>query len=452
MLNAPDVSSILESTFASLRAREFGRLDQQHLAYLDYTGSALYAESQLRSHQAMLIAGVFGNPHSENQPSRISGTMIDDARDDVLRFFHADPSEYVVCFTANTSTAVKLVAESYPFCPGGVLALSTDNHNSVNGIREYARRAGARVSYLQIDDDLRLIDPARHLAPLRPAQGCALFAYPAQSNFSGLKHPLSLIDDAHAAGFDVLLDAAAFAPSNPLSLRDHHPEFVVLSFYKMFGYPTGVGALIVRRHALERLKRPWFAGGTVDFVSVQNDMYRLRELAAGFEDGTPDFLNIAALPAGLTLLSTVGMEHVQAHVAQLTSRMLAGLLSLGASVRVYGPRDMRDRGGTIAFNLLDRHGHIVPYSLVERRASDAGVAIRGGCFCNPGAAEAAFGLEVTRTQPCLMSAARNGFTIEKFAECVGDDTAVGAVRASVGVANNGEDVDRLISLVASFAD
>src|SRR4051812_21263906 len=102
MLSATDVSSILESTFASLRAREFGRLDQQRLAYLDYTGSALYAESQLRSHQAMLIGGVFGNPHSENQPSRISGTMIDEARDEVLRFFHADPREYVVCFTANT--------------------------------------------------------------------------------------------------------------------------------------------------------------------------------------------------------------------------------------------------------------------------------------------------------------------------------------------------------------
>src|SRR4051812_15890832 len=103
---------------AELRAREFSRLDRGGLAYLDYTGSALYGESQLRAHHELLSRSVFGNPHSENEPSRISGTLIDQARLDVLAFFDADPSEYVVCFTANTSAATKLVAESYPFAPG----------------------------------------------------------------------------------------------------------------------------------------------------------------------------------------------------------------------------------------------------------------------------------------------------------------------------------------------
>ena len=96
-----------------------------------------------------------------------------------------------------------------------------------------------------------------------------LFAFPAQSNFSGVKHPLDLIDAAHARGWHVLLDAAAFVPTNRLDLASVKPDFVAVSFYKMFGYPTGVGCLLVRNAALATLQRPWFAGGTVNFATVQ---------------------------------------------------------------------------------------------------------------------------------------------------------------------------------------
>jgi selenocysteine lyase/cysteine desulfurase len=282
-----------------------------------------------------------------------------------------------------------------------------------------------------------------------------LFAFPAQSNFSGVHHPLGTIDDAQRLGFDVLLDAAAFAPSNSLSLRAHAPQFVVLSFYKLFGYPTGVGALVARKDALQRLTRPWFAGGTVDFASVQNDVFQLKADADAFEDGTPDFLSIAALAAGFELLETIGMRRIHTHVARLTTRFLDGLDALAHSdgtpaVRVYGPRTNESRGGTVAFNVLSRGGRAIPYSVVERRARDAGIAIRGGCFCNPGAAEHAFGFDARRASECLR-ATSGGFTIDRFAQCLGDDTAVGAVRASIGVANNDRDVDRALEMIWATA-
>src|SRR5204863_2143767 len=94
-------------------------------------------------------------------------------------------------------------------------------------------------------------------------RGRGLFAYPAQSNFSGVQHPLGWVDLTQAAGYDVLLDAAAFVPGNPLDLSAVRPEFVTVSFYKMFGFPTGVGCLLARRDALARLRRPWFSGGTI---------------------------------------------------------------------------------------------------------------------------------------------------------------------------------------------
>src|SRR5205807_6463234 len=129
-----------------------------------------------------------------------------------------------------------------------------------------------------------------------------LFAFPAQSNFSGVKHPLTLIDAAHERGWDVLLDAAAFVPTNRLALQHIAPDFVVVSFYKMFGYPTGVGCLLIRNSTLGVLERPWFAGGTVNFATVQGRQHALAPREAGFEDGTLNFLSIPAVELGLRRL------------------------------------------------------------------------------------------------------------------------------------------------------
>ncbi len=444
-----------DSLIAALRRTEFSRLERQNIAYLDYTGAALYAERQVKAHRLLLEQGVFGNPHSENSPSAASTSVIEKARELVLRFVDADPAMYTVIFTANASAAAKIIAESYPFTTGSALVLSADNHNSINGIREYARRAGAAVTYLPLHEDLTLHDPRPLLIQAASTyRESRLFAFPAQSNFSGVQHPLCFTNAAQHLGYDVLLDAAAFAPSNQLSLRHTMPEYVTLSLYKVFGYPTGVGALIVKKDALQRLHRPWFAGGTVDFASVQNGMYQLKVSPEGFEDGTPDFLNIAALAAGFEFLEEVGMDRLHDHVKRLVSRLLDGLEGIRhtngvPAIRIYGPWTTEGRGGTVAFNILTRDGAAMPYPIVERAAREAGIAVRGGCFCNPGVAERAFGFDAARTSDCLHAVADN-FTVDRFAKCLGADIAVGAVRASVGLANNDRDVDRLLDSVRAL--
>src|SRR5215204_6092878 len=360
--------------FAELRAREFSRLDDGGHAYLDYTGSALYPERLVTAHADELRRAVLGNPHSESPASRASTGLVNAARERVLRFFDADPDEYVVCFTANTSGAIHLVASGFAFGPDAPFILAADDHNSVNGVRAYAERAGARVHHLPLDDELRLHDPVSRLAVLRRTHvGAGLVAFPAQSNFSGVQHPLALVDRARALGYTVLLDAAAFVPTSPLSLRRIPADFVACSFYKMFGYPTGIGALVARRDALARLHRPWFAGGAVEYVSVQHGKHLLREGAEGFEDGTVSFLDFGAVIRGLDFLDEIGMPRIRRHVSALASCLVARLRALthddGAPlVRMYGPRDRYDCGGTIAFNVLDDLGEAVPYELVEERA------------------------------------------------------------------------------------
>ena len=401
---------------------------------------------------ACLRSEIFGNPHADHGASRLSTETIDRARERVLSFLDADPSTYTVCFTANATAAIKLVAESYPFAADRGLVLSADNHNSVNGIREYARRARAPITYLPLESDLRLTQPVASLTRLSSA-GAGLLAFPGQSNFSGVRHPLSLVRQARRLGFDVLLDAAALVPSHPLSLRACPADFVVLSFYKLFGYPTGVGALVARRDALRRLRRPWFAGGTVTYASVMADTHRLQPSHEGFEDGTANFLAIAALEPGFKVLERVGMPRLSTHVCHLTVIVLDRLTGMrhrdGAPLTVlYGPTDAADRGGTIAFNVLDRSGQPIPFSEVERRARLAGVSVRGGCFCNPGAAERAFGLSAGTTASCLASLG-DRFTPERFARCT--DLPAGAVRLSVGLATNEADIARALDIVASFS-
>jgi selenocysteine lyase/cysteine desulfurase len=456
MTDRPRASASDAEWFADLRAREFARLEETGHCYLDYTGSGLYPERLVARHAEALRHGVFGNPHSDSPSSRASTALVEEARGRALRFFDADPDEYVACFTANASGAIQLVASAYAFGPDAPFILAADDHNSVNGVREYAERAGARVHYLPLDVELRLHDPASSLTVLRGTHvGAGLVAFPAQSNFSGVQHPLVLVEKARALGYTVLLDAAAYVPTSPLSLRRTPADFVACSFYKMFGYPTGVGVLVARREALARLRRPWFAGGTVEYASVQHRSHLLRAGAEGFEDGTVNFLAFGAVVEGLDLLEEVGMPRLRAHARVLASRLADGLRDLthgdgSPRARVYGPRDRHDCGGTVAFNVLDERGDAVPYTAIEAAARRAGISIRGGCFCNPGASEAAFGFVAEESAYAIAETRRAGWTLTAFADRMRARAAahaVGAVRASVGMASTLADVERLLVLV-----
>jgi molybdenum cofactor sulfurtransferase len=440
-----------------LRATEYARLDRAGQVYLDYTAGGVYADSQVRAHADLLMSGVFGNPHSTNRASAAMTEWVERARAYVLEYFNASPEEYVVCFTQNASGALRLVGEAYPFTSEGHYLLTFDNHNSVNGIREFARAKGARVTYAPvIPPDMRIDDDrlAAYLADTGSGS-CNLLAYPAQSNFSGVQHSLEWIDRAHERGWDVLLDAAAFVPSNRLDLGRWQPDFVPISFYKIFGYPTGVGALIARKRALRKLHRPWFAGGTITVASVGGDRYFMHEGAEAFEDGTLDYLALPAVEIGLRHIDRVGLDLIHTRVRCLTEWLLETLASLRHGggepvVRVYGPVDASNRGGTIALNLYDSNGRFIDHRIVEQRANEAGISLRTGCFCNPGGGEVALGLSAEELSTCFVHAA-DRLALDEFRRCI-DDKSTGAVRVSLGLVTTFADVYRFVEFAAGFID
>ncbi len=442
----------------SLRAAEYGRLDRLGHVYLDYTGGGLYAESQLRAHLQLLAENVFGNPHSNNPTSLAMTRLVEHARQAVLQFFAADPAEYTVVFTPNASGALKLVGEAYPFTPASRYLITFDNHNSVNGIREYARAHGAQVAYVPTAAPELRLDAAAVKAELARADRSAanLFAYPAQSNFSGVQHPLEWVAEAQRQGWDVLLDCAAFAPTNPLRLDAVKPDFVPLSFYKMFGYPTGVGALLARRAALAKLHRPWFAGGTITIASVQGEGWHyLIPGEAGFEDGTVNYLSLPAVEDGLRHLEHVGVDAVHDRVMGLTGWMLAQMGALqhdnGAPlVRIFGPQSVDRRGGTVAFYLLDPNGAVFDVRRVEVLAGEQHISLRTGCFCNPGDGEVAHDLHPDEMAQCFRREAPVSYT--EFFALIHDRTgkSPSTIRVSLGIVSNFADIYRFLAFVATF--
>jgi selenocysteine lyase/cysteine desulfurase len=445
------------SVLDELRGTEYSYLDESGHVYLDYTGAGLAARSQLRAHATRISSGAFGNPHSENPSSSASTRLVEDARAAILRFFNTTPDDYAVVFTPNATGALRLVGESYPFRRGARLVLTADNHNSVIGIREFARKRGARVTYVPLTaPELRARDTDMSAA-LSRGRGSrrGLVAYPAQSNFTGVRHPLGWVRRAQEAGYDVLLDAAAYVSASRLDLAAVRPEFVAVSWYKVFGYPTGVGTLLVRRDALSRLRRPWFSGGTIWGVSVQGGWHRMLDDECAFEDGTLNFLSIPDVTAGIEWIEGIGIDLIQRRVSILTDWLIENLRGFKHGngtplVRLYGPAAGGGRGGTVSFNFLDSDGKVVDERAVARDASAAGISLRTGCFCNPGAGERAFGLSRKDVRGSWWRVLTTGgfsrqavTTVDDYLGRIGLPTG-GAVRVSLGLASNVADVEAFL--------
>jgi molybdenum cofactor sulfurtransferase len=227
-----------------------------------------------------------------------------------------------------------------------------------------------------------------------------------------------------------------------------------MSFYKIFGYPTGIGALLARRRTLAKLHRPWFAGGTITVASVQGDRHYLHQGAEGFEDGTLNYLSLPAVEIGLRHIANIGYEHIHTRVSCLAGWLLDELGKLKHNngmpvLKVYGPMNNSLRGGTIALNFFDPRGHFVDHQRVEACANEKMISLRTGCFCNPGGGEIALGLTASELNVCFTTLPRMEY--QDFRRCI-DDKSTGAVRISVGLVSTFEDVYHMVEFARQFVD
>jgi len=467
-------------TLYQLRADEFPQLGsgENRSIYLDFTGSGLPQKRQLEESTEQLESALFCNIHSDSRCSRETEMAVEEVRDHILDFFHAPRGTYSVIFTSGATGALHLLGESFPWSEDSKYLYSKHNHNSVLGIRMLAREHGAEFQTLPWDlykrdlGDLSAGEgrpDARSLAYSSvDMENCThhLVAFPAECNFGGVKYPLDLIHafQSHRLGeqfvdlpegqddrWHVLLDAAAFVPTNPLDLNKYPASFVVMSFYKMFGWPTGLGALLVRNDVAPILRKHWFAGGSVVMVSCDSDFCKLKpQYHEKFEDGTLNFLGIVALKHGFTVLEELGMENIQQHVWSVTRRLYEGLSSLRHStgtpvVKIYGEHERDDpalQGGILAFNLLNPDGSYIGYTEIGKLAAEEGFMLRAGCSCNPGSCHNYLGLSEELVISTSMQRTSCGDEMDNV-----DGIPLGAVRVSLGYITTLEDVDAFVEFV-----
>ena len=438
-----------------LRARDYPLLDSLGHVYLDYTAGNLVPLSLVERHLALLRDHLLGNPHSTNPASALSTTYVEQTRLSVLDFFNADPDEYVVIFTANATQALKLVGEAYPFEAGGEYLLTFDNHNSVNGIREFARVKGCATTYVPIVlPDMRVdaAELASHLARQRPTPPVCL---------SG---PIELLRRAASARLDSAGAGAglgcatrcggvyAHQPPRPWTLeaRLRLAEFLQnvrvpdggrLSDRPQEGVGEAASAMVRGRHhhrgvgagrqVLSRRRSHGFRGRHAELPGPAGGRVRAQVPVA---DRHRHDSHARALSDGVAHRAAQRLRHAD-----------------GAPLaRIYGPRSDTRRGGTVTFNFYDRENRAIDHRDVEERANASGISLRTGCFCNPGGGEIALGITGAELSSCFRQAEHEThLTIDDFRLCI-DGKSTGAVRVSLGLASNLADVDTFITFASTF--
>lgn len=438
--------------FNQLRQKEYNRLDKENQVYLDYTGGNLYANSQIEQHHELLKKFTFGNPHSTNPTSKLASKLVEEARNKIIQFFNAE--DYFCVFTPNASGALKIIGECYPFDKDGHFLLLADNHNSVNGIREYCKSSGGSFEYspMNIEDlSVSATSLEKNLKAVKNKN--KLFAFPAQSNVSGVKHDLGWISSAQELGWDVLLDAAAFVPTSTLDLKKYAPNYVSISFYKIFGYPTGLGCLLIRKDSFEKLNKKWFAGGTVSLAAVKAPFHFLIDNHERFENGTINYLDIPALTIGLDFIDSIGMKKINERVEALMDYLHSNLRIMQHSngenqLDIFGHPNRENMGGNLIMCFKNPDGSKIGFEKIEELANKDNISIRSGCFCNPGLDE---------TNNCLSSEELTKYFENRES---GDywemiryiNKMRGATRVSVGIATTKNDLDKFLAFVKNLQD
>ncbi|MCH8567085.1 MAG: aminotransferase class V-fold PLP-dependent enzyme [Balneolales bacterium] len=447
------------SALDDAREKDFSRLDEQSHTYLDFTGGNLYPASLIQGHADYLKQAVLGNPHSTNPASAQATQGVEITRKHILDYFNAS-DDYFCIFTANCSAGLKIIGESYPFSQDAHLMLTLDNHNSVNGIREFAKMKGATFSYTPLDPNSLRIDSAVLTEKLDQfgEKTNKLLAFPAQSNVSGIKHDLDFIEIAKSKGWHVLLDTAAFVPTDKLDLSKVKPDFATVSFYKMFGYPTGIGCLLMRKDVFPVMKKPWYAGGTVAIAAATYDGHLLMGNHERFEDGTLSYLEIPAVYAGLNYLSDLGIDKIKTRISSLSQWLIHALQGLKHHngrplVKILGDTRAEMRGGTVSMHFYDQNGQAIPFLSIEQEANQKTISLRTGCFCNPGIDEVSNNINQDQLSTYFNLTDKNmkpGETclITQMTQKMG--VLRGSVRVSVGFISNFNDVFRFYKFAASF--
>ena len=427
--------------------------------YLDAAAAPPYPSGLVKAVADELSTKLLSNPHSKSPSAISTADQITSVRLRVMRelFGIQDTHNWHLVFTSGATASLKLVGESFDWksvassskaSPGFSYLL--ESHTSAVGIRVIAARAGVTSSTFSENDDLTQVGAS------------GLVVLPLQCNATGRRYSDLVKRVCRAKRNDtlVMVDAASYLSSSSRLdmlqvLPEETPDMIAFSFYKIFGYPTGLGGLLVKASAAPRLSnKTYFGGGTVDSVLAESRWTKPRkEFEARFEDGTVNIHGIVAVNKALDYYGeTFGPWAARSeYVGGLREKLIRAMRGLmhgngSAVVRFYPENDAeKEFGPIINFNILNSNGSIVPPQEVERLASISNIHLRMGRHCNPGFVTSQLGI----THEQLKTEYAEGVGCDDAGADAGLAVSV-SLRASLCLLNVEEDVERLIGFIARF--
>jgi cysteine desulfurase/selenocysteine lyase len=299
--------------------------------------------------------------------------MYEQSREKIANFINARPEEIV--FTRNTTESINLIAHSWARLnlkkDDGIAITELEHHSNIVPWQILSQEIGTRLEYVGIDENGFL--DLEHMIELIASKKIKLVSLSHMSNVLGTIVPIErIIRIAHENGIPVIVDGAQSVPHMPVNVKNMDCDFLVFSAHKMLG-PTGVGVLYAKKEYLDKMK-PFLGGGDM-IKEVFKFHTNYNEVPYKFEAGTPNIADVVGFGAAIEYLEKIGMENIRKHEIYLTDYALESMLSLKYAT-IYGPRDPKDRGGLISFNIADIHPHDLATIM-----NDHGIAIRSGHHC-----------------------------------------------------------------------
>ncbi|KAI6243827.1 hypothetical protein M3Y99_00047600 [Aphelenchoides fujianensis] len=337
------------------------------------------SSEQLEAFAESLRSTVVSNPHSHHSTAAYTSSLIENTRTRILKFFGASPEEHALIFTANTSQSLKLVGECFDFG-------TNCEEPTVGSLDQLTNGKSTLLMLRDSHTSVRFLSTQSTGKKAGASGKRSLFVLTAMSNFSGRKYDLSVIrkiKEVLGDHWSVCLDAAAWAAAAPFDLAAAPADFFAFSFYKLFGFPTGIGGLIVRRSSAHLLKKRYIGGGTVEFLSSTSFEHR-------FKRGIEEEAECRRSKEECMRMATRLFRFLTTR-KHSNGRPIAVIYGEGWTEGSEEDRSER-QGDIVNFNLLREDGTIVGFIEVEKMCDLFDIQLRTGCMCNQGACSSYLGL------------------------------------------------------------
>lgn len=358
--------------------------NQPDLVYLDSSATSLKPKSMIsklkkyyEEYSANVFRGIY--PMSEKATSEFEET-----RQTVAKFINADKSEEII-FTRNTTESLNLLAYSLGRkiieSNDEIITTIMEHHSNFVPWQVLTGETGATFKVVDINGEgyLNLESKIQNSELLKQVitKKTKILTLTYVSNVLGTINPIKEIVKAAKKinpKIIVVIDAAQAMPHLKVDVQNLGADFVVFSSHKMFG-PTGVGVLWGKEELLKTMNAFMYGGEMINEVSIDRSTFK--QPPHKFEAGTPAIGEIIAFKEAIKFLNNIGMENIRDHEKKLTDFAINQLIdTFGKSIKIYGPKSIRERGGIISFSFDKFHPHDIAQIL-----ADEGICVRAGHHC-----------------------------------------------------------------------